>query len=76
MKTKSITELLVKLETSHEPGLTNSQLMLTNDDLKPGKGSLLFPVFLAFWFPTLCLEARVLRTGVGYDNRTDEDYQL
>lgn len=37
MKTKSIAKLLVKLETSHESGLTNSQLMLTNDDLKPGK---------------------------------------
>lgn len=55
MKTKSITELLAKLETSHEPGLTDSQLMLMNDDLKPGKESLLFPVFLVFWFPTLCL---------------------
>lgn len=60
MKTKSITELLVKLETSHEPGLTNSQLMLTNDDLKPGKGSLLFPIFpgvlvfpLCAWRPAL-----------------------
>lgn len=37
MKAKSIAEFLAKLETSHESGLTNSQLMLTNDDLKPGR---------------------------------------
>lgn len=45
MKAKSIAELLAKLETSHESGLTNSQLMLTNDDLKPGRNlcCFLFP---------------------------------
>lgn len=26
-----------RLETKHEEGLTNAQLMLTNDDLKPGR---------------------------------------
>lgn len=35
-------ELLRKLETSHEPGLTSTQLMLTNDDLKPGRNLLFF----------------------------------
>ena len=30
------THFLEKLEASSEPGLTNAQLMLTNDDLKPG----------------------------------------
>jgi hypothetical protein len=28
---------LNKLSLAHEPGLTNAQLMLTNDDLRPGK---------------------------------------
>lgn len=28
---------LDKLSVAHEPGLTNAQLMLTNDDLRPGK---------------------------------------
>ena len=28
---------LRKIETSNEPGLSNGQLMLTNEDLKPGK---------------------------------------
>lgn len=37
MKTLSIKQYLARLETSHEPGLTNAQLMLTNDDLKPGR---------------------------------------
>ena len=29
--------ILRKIETSNEPGLSNGQLMLTNEDLKPGK---------------------------------------
>lgn len=32
---------LDKLSVAHEPGLTNAQLMLTNDDLRPGKIALL-----------------------------------
>lgn len=34
--TSKLTYFLEKLEVSSEPGLTNAQLMLTNDDLKPG----------------------------------------
>ena len=29
-------KLVTLLETDHEPGLTNTQLLLINDDLKPG----------------------------------------
>lgn len=46
MKTLSIRKHLAKLETSHEPGLTNAQLMLRNDDLKPGGNLLPLPVNL------------------------------
>jgi NCS1 family nucleobase:cation symporter-1 len=34
-----------KLAVSSEPGLTNAQLMLTNDDLKPGESSFTVPCF-------------------------------
>lgn len=34
--------LVKRLETEHEEGLTNAQLMLTNDDLKPGRISSFF----------------------------------
>lgn len=29
--------MLEKVAVSHEPGLSNAQLMLTNEDLRPGK---------------------------------------
>lgn len=32
-----IRKLLKKLEVENEPGLSNGQLMLTNDDLRPGE---------------------------------------
>ena len=32
----TVGEFLKKLETDHEPGLSNTQLMLINHDLKPG----------------------------------------
>jgi len=32
----TIGKFLKKLETDHEPGLSNAQLMLINHDLKPG----------------------------------------
>ena len=33
----AVRQLLDKIAVSQEPGFTNSQLMLTNHDLKPGK---------------------------------------
>lgn len=38
--------VLNKLSVAHEPGLTNAQLMLTNDDLRPGKTALLSMSFM------------------------------
>ena len=32
-----IKQLLEKLEVANEPGLSNAQLMLTNNDLRPGE---------------------------------------
>ena len=32
-----VKQLLKKLEVANEPGLSNGQLMLTNDDLRPGE---------------------------------------
>lgn len=41
---------LDKLSVAHEPGLTNAQLMLTNDDLRPGKIALLsMPSMIRFY---------------------------
>lgn len=56
-------ELLRKLETSHEPGLTNAQLMLTNDDLKPGRILILFsPLF----FPRQFFSASIKSHQLGF----------
>lgn len=67
MKTLSVREYLAKLETSHEPGLTNAQLMLRNDDLKPG-GNLSLLVTIN---PPFCLELGGLSSWAA-----DKDYQL
>ena len=40
-------KLITLLETDHEPGLTNAQLLLINDDLKPGMVSVHPPVTLS-----------------------------
>jgi hypothetical protein len=37
--------VLEKLAVAQEPGLTNAQLMLTNHDLKPGKGRQNFSLY-------------------------------
>jgi hypothetical protein len=47
---------LQKLETDSEAGLTNAQLLLTNDDLKPGTKR---PYFLVILIRSCAL------TGVG-----------
>lgn len=42
-------EFIRKLETEHEPGLTNGQLMLTNHDLKPGNILISHICFFCYW---------------------------
>lgn len=45
--------LLNKAAVSHEPGLTNAQLMLTNDDLRPGEKAIAEATLAPY--PRLCL---------------------
>lgn len=51
--------LLNKAAVSHEPGLTNAQLMLTNDDLRPGEKTIAEAKLAPS--PRLCL---LLNTGL------------
>lgn len=44
MGTTQLRKIIWKLETEHEPGLSHTQLLLTNEDLKPGKYTLLSSV--------------------------------
>lgn len=37
LKRSKFARIVDKLAVKSEPGLTNAQLMLTNEDLKPGK---------------------------------------
>ena len=46
VKQTKVVRLIDKLAVSSEPGLTNSQLMLTNHDLKPGERAYALDVFV------------------------------
>lgn len=52
-----------KIEVDHEPGLTNKQLLLTNDDLKPGENPIHASGFLVVAMQLLIFCLFSSRTG-------------